>query len=452
MLQKLNKNIVRLLFSFIHQRKILCLIKKSKKYQELLDIQIDDYLIFFKLNDYYTKFHTPLNIELDNQKIASKIEKGTKTFLQIKNKVFESQINYFNLYPQIMNHRIIFEQKKYRVSSTFLSKNSDYVVFGTKNGTMCIFDISSNELKFEFKPHKSIITKIIELKYEQDTFHLASSSVDSIINVYSIQSHQIKIEFSINIGRPTFSLCEVRNHSIAVASKEIIIIDLHDYSKFNRVLNHCGTTHSLLPLENGDKIIAGSSKIEILPIKPQNKYVKLLQHDEIDSSNNIYYTNQAFCIREIAYINDKYFCIAEDDHLKLCWFEKVNKSIIIRGNPEVNILSFKQISEKQIVSSGEDGSLIIWNIELYCIQAIIFTEHVGAATSIELDIYGNVYSFGNDGIIILINDLLNSLERDCKFKGNTERFYLNEEGVISKNLFLIRFNEKDIDGYYEVDD
>lgn len=453
MLQKLKKNIVHLIFSFINQKKILCLVKKSKKYQKLLEIQIDDYLIYYTVKNYYTKYDTPLNIELDNQKITSKIGKSTKTHLQIKNKVFEAQINYFNLYPQIINHKILFAQKEYNISSTFLSKNSSYIVFGTKNGTMVMFDISSNELKFEFKPHKSTITKIIELKYDQDTFHLASSSVDSVINVYSIQLYQIKIEFSINIGRPAFSLCEVRNHSIAVASKEIIIIDLHDHSKFNRVLNHYGTTRSLLPLKNGDIIIAGSSKVEILPIKPVNKYIKLIQNDEINKSDNIYYTNQAFCIREIAYINDKYFCIAEDDHLKLCWFEKKNKSIIIKGIPEVNILSFKQISEKEIISSGEDGSVIIWDIELYCIQAIIFTEHIGPSTSIEIDLYGNVYSFGTDGKIIVMNVLLNTLfEKDCKYKGNVERFYLNEEGVLSKNLFFVQFNEKNPNGYYEVDD
>lgn len=103
------------------------------------------------------------------------------------------------------------------------------------------------------------------------------------------------------------------------------------------------------------------------------------------------------------YYPNKYFLLAEDNHIKLCSLVPDTKNIIIHLANILPIYHLKRLTDELILAASEDGTILVIDIVKYRAKSIYLSPHRQGVVSIELGTHNELYSIGLDGKIIKID-------------------------------------------------
>lgn len=250
MFTKINKSILRDIFSFIDYRRVLLLSKGNKKLSDINNITIKTLQIVKRVIDYYKNLLkvSVCKIDSDNEKIINeyigiyknsqendlqkrqqiseglapliptieelnkKKEKDKEKFAEflklkygksqteIRNIIFLTQLSLLQINNYVpLKSYIIYNPIMNELTKTILipNNNSHIVVLGNSKGEIILINtnyINNYELlklnTFKIKVHKSHITKIIQIyclsKDSKHNITIASSSLDKTIKLFSL--------------------------------------------------------------------------------------------------------------------------------------------------------------------------------------------------------------------------------------------------------------------------
>ena len=187
--------------------------------------------------------------------------------------------------------------------------------------------------------------------------------------------------------------------------------------------------YCMLPFDNGNKIVIGSSKLFILDVKPKNKYEELIGKNSIEINKTTWHTESTLAIRDVLYYPNKCFVIAEDNHIKICSLIPHTKNIIIDLGKILPIHHLKPLTDSLILTASEDGTIILVDIDKYKVKSVYLSPHEQGVINLELGLLNEIYSIGAAGKIIKIE---------------AAKEYVNN--------YVKYFEDKKVDCYYELDD
>ena len=427
---RIKKDSLRNILTFVNKFKLLEIIKKSKKFQNLLGINIYDYKIASQVSQYYSLQGNPCSLEQDNERFQVSGFRRSNYIpkLQIKNMAFSYQLAYFNINIEKRRTEILFDNKTYPFTCTLLVPEYHLLLCGTRKGKIVTFSIVDNIIKEEIEVHHSKVTKIIRLKYESYYNNYASSGEINEVNIYSLVDGHLNIIKTFNCQtKPIHSIAEIHN-TIFVCSKVMKIINIKDDTIELLDSPYC-SKYCMLPFDNGNKIVIGSSKLFILDIKPKNKYEELIGKNSIEINKTTWHTESTFAIRDVLYYRNKCFVIAEDNHIKICSLIPHTKNIIIDLGKILPIHHLKPLTDSLILTASEDGTIILVDIDKYKVKSVYLSPHEQGVINLELGLLNEIYSIGADGKIIKIE---------------AAKEYVNN--------YVKYLEDKKVDCYYELDD
>ncbi len=283
MFTKINKSILRDIFSFIDYRRVLLLSKGNKKLSDINNITIKTIQIVKGVIDYYKNLSkvSVCKIDSDNEKIINeymglyknsqendlqkrqqileglaptiptieelnkKKEKDKEKFAEflklkygksqteIRNIIFLTQLSLLQINNYVpLKSYIIYNPIMNELTKTILipNNNSHIVVLGNSKGEIILINtnyINNYELlklnTFKIKVHKSHITKIIQIyclsKDSKHNITIASSSLDKTIKLFSLSLDN-------NLSEKSLSLITTLNNPKPVHT----ICEINNYS------------------------------------------------------------------------------------------------------------------------------------------------------------------------------------------------------------------------------
>ena len=429
MVLQVKKDLLRNIVTFVNKFKLLEIIKKSKKFQKLLGINIVDYKMASLVSQYYSLQGNPCSLEQDNERFQVSGIRYYISKLQMKNMAFSYQLAYFNINIEKRRTEILFDNNKYPFTCSLIVPEYYLLLCGTRKGKIVTFSIVDNTIKEEIEVHHSKVTKIIKLKYDSYTNNFASCSEINEVNIYSLEDGHLNLIKTFNCQtKPIHSIVELHN-TLVVCAKVMKIINIKDETIKLLDSPYC-SKYCLLPFDNGNKIVIGSSKLFIMDLKPKNRYEELLELNSIEiTKNNTWHTESTFAIRDILYYPNKCFVIAEDNHIKLCSLIRNKKNIIIDLGKILPIHRLKPVTDSLILTASEDGTIILVDIDKYKVKSVYLSPHQQGVINLELGLLNEIYSIGADGKIIKIE---------------AAKEYVNN--------YVKYFEDKKVDCYYELDD
>ena len=139
MVLQVKKDLLRNIVTFVNKFKLLEIIKKSKKFQKLLGINIVDYKMASLVSQYYSLQGNPCSLEQDNERFQVSGIRYYISKLQMKNMAFSYQLAYFNINIEKRRTEILFDNNKYPFTCCGIGTEDDLLVCGARKGKMVRF-------------------------------------------------------------------------------------------------------------------------------------------------------------------------------------------------------------------------------------------------------------------------------------------------------------------------
>ena len=326
-------------------------------------------------------------------------------------------------YSILFNHLLFSTKNSIPITTILIPSNfPSYIFLGNNKGELIIINLYNkyNSNKYIYPLHKSVITKIIEVKSinedKENKIIIASCSRDKTIKLLTFKilnkKSEIITEKNLNLlttlkeDKPIHTIVEINNYSLASGTNEILIWNLLDYGKYYALDKHYGTVFSLY-YNDTDYLYVGSAKLKIMSTK-RNKLKGIVYNNEkIPTFEN----KGSFAIKDIIKINSK-IIVLEDNNLIIYNLESKDnkKKSIIQFDYFLNKLKNLNIDDLLLIA-GKNNNLILFDFEKKIIKSIIKlspTDNIINDISIDEN-NNNLYYCSNKGNFVYIENFFNYL-------------------------------------------
>ncbi|MEM9275674.1 MAG: hypothetical protein AAGA80_22340 [Cyanobacteria bacterium P01_F01_bin.143] len=324
----------------------------------------------------------------NNQKFSqNSLRSSTKLIPEVQSVLYQAADNSREKYS--------FHNHQDSVNSVAIKYDSNYLVYGSTNGTVKLWDITNKSLVHTFVGHQDSVNFVA---ISSDGKHLVSGGSDKTVKLWDVANKSLVHTFvGHQLSVKSVAISSDNKYIISGSDDEAVKLwDIANQSLIHTFEGHKSPVRSVAINSNNKYIISGSS----------DNTVKLW---DIENQSLIHtFAGHQYSVTSVAISSDSSYLVSGDSNGAVKLWDVENQSLIHTfAGHQYSVTSVAISSDhKSLISSSSNGTVKLWDVDN---QSVIhtFAGHQESVYSVAISSDGRYLASGGFDKTVKLWDIAN---------------------------------------------
>jgi WD40 repeat protein len=238
------------------------------------------------------------------------------------------------------------------VNSVFVSSDNRYILSGSYDKTIKLWDLETGDLKYTLKGHSNWVNSVF---VSRDNRHIVSGSKDRTIRVWELETGELKYTQAEHSGFINSVFVSSDNRYIVSGSedKTIKVWDLETGNLKNTLQGHLNPVNSVFVSSDNRYIVSGDFDAKIIVWVLETGELKYTQEEHSSFVNSVFVSS-----------DNRYIVSGSRDATIKVWeLETGSLKHTLQGHSSSVRSVFVSSDSRYIVSGSDDKTIKVWELE-----------------------------------------------------------------------------------------